>query len=271
MRSAFTARHGLVNGLSVGGRDRRERSRPRDRAGAFHHADDVDVDVDDDDDGPGSGRVGGGCPTSSESPVGTVVVWIVVIAGVAGLLMVLAAGRSRRLFTVPAFWTGRFLPVLGAGLAVLIAVTWFQFGGLPRRYDAYGRVSVPGQRVLALPAGEVSFDFENGLNQACTDNASEIHAPPGMVVRVASVRRTTAPLTVERVPAWLFKDDRPTYGHKPWGRIHVPVVGQYLSRPAAPTIRCLPFPTRPGPRPRRRSEGRRSRPGRRPGRRSGRL
>ena len=153
---------------------------------------------------------------------------VVVIADVAVLLAMLAAARSRRLLSVPAFWTGRFLPVLGAGLAVLLAVTWFQFGGLPRGYDTYGRVSVPGQRVLALPAGVVTLDFENGLNFAGTDNASEIHTPPGMVVRVTAVARPAAPLTVDRVPSWLFESDVQNYGHKPWGRIHIPTAGRYL-------------------------------------------
>ena len=195
---------------------------------------------------PASGQSPVVAPTSGASAVGTVVSLVVVIADVAVLLAMLAAARSRRLMSVPAFWTGRFLPVLGAGLAVLLAVTWFQFGGLPRGYDTYGRVSVPGQRVLALPAGVVTLDFENGLNFAGTDNASEIHTPPGMVVRVTAVARPAAPLTVDRVPTWLFESDSQNYGHKPWGRDSRPRRGALPGgdQPCRPPIAVLSKPGR---------------------------
>ena len=225
VRGAFTTRHGLVNELlgSVDGIAAVDPGRGTGRAPSATATTTTSAAT-----AAASGGSSVGAPVSGVSPVGVIVVWIVVIAGVAGLFAVLAAGRSRRLFTLPAFWTGRFLPVLGAGLAVLIAVTWFQFGGLPRGYDTYGRVSVPGQRVLALPAGEVTLDFENGLNLAGTDNASEIHAPPGMVVTVTPVTRPSAPLLVDRVPTWLFESDRQNYGHKPWGRVQIPAAGRYL-------------------------------------------
>jgi hypothetical protein len=227
VRAAFTSRHGLVGELlasvdGIAAIDPGRGTRPAGSTTTTTTATKTTATA------PAPGTSSVGAPTTGGLVAPAIVAWVVVIAGVAALLAILAAGWSRRLFSLPAFWTGRFLPVLGAGLGVLIAVVWLDFGGLPRGYDTYGRVSVPGQRVLALPAGEVTLDFENGLNLAGTDNASEIHTPPGMVVRVTPVTRPAAPLTVDRVPTWLFESDGQTYGHKPWGRIHVPLAGRYL-------------------------------------------
>jgi hypothetical protein len=123
------------------------------------------------------------------------------------------------------FWTGPFTIGLGLLVAVGLAITWYILGGFPRDHDKYGRVSVPGQQVLQLPAGEVRINFENDTTGG-GDTKSIQDQPPGLAVRVSPAAGGKE-IAVEDVPSWLFSSIRNDRGHEPFAKVEIPAAGGY--------------------------------------------
>jgi hypothetical protein len=123
------------------------------------------------------------------------------------------------------FWTGPFL----IGLALLVAVgggiAWYILGGFPRDHDRYGSVSVPGQQILQLPAGDVRVNHENDATGS-GDSRSIQDRPQGLAVRVVPVGGG-GELEVKDVPSWLFVSIKGDRGHEPFGKLEIPRAGRY--------------------------------------------
>ena len=123
------------------------------------------------------------------------------------------------------FWTGPFTLGLGLLIAVGIGLVWYILGGFPRDHDRYGSISVPGQRVVALPAGDVRINFENDTTG--DENTRSIQdRPQGMRVRVSPADGGEA-LEVKDVPSWLFSSISGDRGHEPFGKVEIPRPGRY--------------------------------------------
>jgi hypothetical protein len=101
-----------------------------------------------------------------------------------------------------AFWTGRLTFGLGLLVAVGIGIAWYLLGGFPRDHDTFGSVSVPGQQVLELPAGDVRVNFENDTTGS-GDTRSIEDRPEGLAVRILPANGGEE-IAVRDVPNWLF-------------------------------------------------------------------
>jgi hypothetical protein len=133
------------------------------------------------------------------------------------------------------FWTGPFLVGLALLVAVGIGVAWYLLGGFPRDHDEYGSVSVPGQQVLQLPAGDVRVNLENDATGSDATRSIE-DRPQGLGVRILPAAGGRE-LAVKEVPQWLFvslSDDR---GHEPFGKVEVPSAGRYRVQVSADDAR----------------------------------
>jgi hypothetical protein len=130
-----------------------------------------------------------------------------------------------RWYSSASFWTGPFTIGLGLLVAIGLAITWYILGGFPRDHDKYGRVSVPGQRVLRLPAGEVRINFENDTTGG-GDTKSIQDQPAGLAVRVSPAAGGKQ-IEVEDVPSWLFSSIRNDRGHEPFAKAEIPSAGSY--------------------------------------------
>jgi hypothetical protein len=124
------------------------------------------------------------------------------------------------------FWLGPFAWGLGLVLAIGLAAAWYTLGGFPRDHDKYGEIQVPGQAVLALPAGDVRLNFENHATHS-GDSTTLDDRPPGLDVRVTAAGGG-APLEIDDVPSWLFSSTSGSRGHEPYGKIDVPSAGDYV-------------------------------------------
>jgi hypothetical protein len=133
------------------------------------------------------------------------------------------------------FWTGPFTFGLALLVAVGIGVAWYLLGGFPRDHDEYGSVSVPGQQVLRLPAGDVRVNFENDATGS-GDARSIEDRPEGLAVRVAPAAGGRA-LAVKEVPQWLFVSLSGERGHEPFGKVEVPSAGDYRVQVSADDAR----------------------------------
>jgi hypothetical protein len=133
------------------------------------------------------------------------------------------------------FWTGPFTVGLGLLVAVGIGVAWYLLGGFPRDHDAYGSVSVPGQQVLQLPAGDVRVNFESDATGS-DDPRSIEDRPEGLAVRVLRVVGGEE-LAVKDVPQWLFVSLSGDRGHEPFGKVEVPSAGRYRVQVSADDAR----------------------------------
>lgn len=131
-------------------------------------------------------------------------------------------------YAAAAFWTGPFTIGLALLVAVGLGLAWYLLGGFPRDHDRYGSVSVPGQRVVELPAGDVRVNFENDT----TGDGDTRHIqdrPPGMTVRVSPAAGGEA-IEVKNVPGWLFSSISGDRGHEPFGKVEIPRRGNYRVR-----------------------------------------
>jgi hypothetical protein len=124
-----------------------------------------------------------------------------------------------------AFWTGRFTFGLGLLVAVGIGIAWYLLGGFPRDHDTLGSVSVPGQQVLELPAGDVRVNFENDTTGS-GDTRSIEDRPEGLAVRILPANGGEE-IAVRDVPNWLFSSISGDRGHEPFGKIEIPSAGSY--------------------------------------------
>jgi hypothetical protein len=77
-------------------------------------------------------------------------------------------------YSSASFWLGPFAVRLALVVAVGMGVVWYILGGFPRDHDKYGSVSVPRQRLVRLPKGDVRLNFEN----ARTRRAPSGRGPP---------------------------------------------------------------------------------------------
>jgi hypothetical protein len=123
------------------------------------------------------------------------------------------------------FWTGPFIFGLALLVAVGIGVAWYLLGGFPRDHDEYGSVSVPGQQVLQLPAGEVRVNFENDATGSGDTRRIE-NRPEGLAVRVVPAAGGEE-IAMKDVPRWLFVAIGGERGHEPAGKVEVPSAGRY--------------------------------------------
>jgi hypothetical protein len=133
------------------------------------------------------------------------------------------------------FWTGPFTFGLALLVAVGIGVAWYLLGGFPRDHDEYGSVSVPGQQVLELPAGDVRVNFESDATGS-RDTGSIEDRPEGLAVRVLPAAADRE-LAVKEVPRWLFVSLSGDRGHEPFGKIEVPSAGLYRVQVSADDTR----------------------------------
>ena len=123
------------------------------------------------------------------------------------------------------FWTGPFSLGLGLLIAVGIGLVWYILGGFPRDHDSYGSIPVPGQQILALPAGDVRINFENDTTGG--GNTKSIQdRPEGMRVQVLPAAGGEA-IEVKEVPGWLFTSISGDRGHEPFGKVEIPRPGSY--------------------------------------------
>jgi hypothetical protein len=137
-----------------------------------------------------------------------------------------ASGARKPFHRRGSFWLGPFTWGLGLLLAVGLGVAWYVLGGFPRDHDKYGEVAVPGQAVLALPAGDVRLNFENHATHT-GDSTNLDDRPAGLDVRVTSAAGGEQ-LAIDDVPGWLFSSTSGSRGHEPYGKIDVPSAGNYL-------------------------------------------
>lgn len=126
------------------------------------------------------------------------------------------------------FWTGPFTIGLALLVAVGIGIAWYILGGFPRDHDQYGSVSVPGQRVLELPKGDVRVNFEND-NTGSGDTRSIQDRPAGLAVRALPAGGGDQ-IEVKDVPGWLFSSASGDRGHEPFGKVEIPSAGSYRIR-----------------------------------------
>jgi hypothetical protein len=133
------------------------------------------------------------------------------------------------------FWTGPFLVGLALLVAVGIGIAWHMLGGFPRDHDAYGSVSVPGQQVFQLPAGDVRVNLENETTGS-DDPRSIEDRPEGLAVRVVPAAGGRE-LAVKEVPQWLFVSISGDRGHEPFGKVEVPSAGRYRIQVSADDAR----------------------------------
>ena len=124
------------------------------------------------------------------------------------------------------FWTGPFLIGLGVIIGGLIAYGWTVFGGFPVDADRYGRVDVPGQKVIELPEGIVPFDYDNVMVGG-GETRSIMDRPDGLGLTVRPANGDGDELEIESIPGWLFSSSSGDRGHEPFGRADVPRAGRY--------------------------------------------
>lgn len=130
------------------------------------------------------------------------------------------------------FWTGPFSIGLGIIIGGLLAYGWTIFGGFPVDADRYGRVPVPGKKVVELPEGIVPLDHDN-LMEGGGETRSLADRPDGLAIQITPANGDGGALPVESVPSWLFTSSSGDRGHEPYGRIDVPKAGRYLVKTEA--------------------------------------
>jgi hypothetical protein len=116
-------------------------------------------------------------------------------------------------------------------VAVVLAIGWYELGGLPRDHDKYGTVAVPGQQVLELPEGDVRLNFEGDVIGG-GDNRSLEDQPEGLAARVTPVAGGVD-LEVEDVPSWIFSSLSGDRGHEPFAKVEAPGDGRYRVQASA--------------------------------------
>jgi hypothetical protein len=127
------------------------------------------------------------------------------------------APAPRRRSIAP-WWVG--LIILGTG--AILALVWFIMGGLPfSNHAAYGRVPVPGQGQVALPAGVVWLYFEEEGIFGEDDSAD---MPSDLSV---TANGPSGPLVISRVSDMLFATNVNNVGYVPFGQADVASAGSY--------------------------------------------
>ena len=128
------------------------------------------------------------------------------------------APAPRRRRSIAPWWVAS--TVLGVG--AILAVVWFALGGLPfTNHATYGRVPVPGDVSLALPAATIRISFEE--DGVIGENASA-DMPSDLVVIVTGAGGDVA---VSRLSENLFSSTTGNTGFVPYGEIQLPAPGNY--------------------------------------------
>ena len=112
------------------------------------------------------------------------------------------------------------LAASGTAIAFLLFMT-SAFAGSGEA-DRYGRVRLPGEKMLDLPAGKVALYYEERVT---LDEDESLDVPDG--VRVVAKRELRKVRSERSVPNAINLDGRSL---REWGRLDVPVAGRYEVR-----------------------------------------
>lgn len=107
---------------------------------------------------------------------------------------------------------------------VAFAIGWFILGGIPHDHDRYGKVLIPGKKVMQMPEGDVRVWFEGyasgGENSTIQDQPDGLHTT---VVPAAG----GPPLSFEKISSSLLSSTSNDRGWEPLGRVDLPEAGEY--------------------------------------------